>query len=94
MITEKGHDALFQIAVDANPPATISWEFKGEPVTLDAMDDQSGRIVHQLEDGSLNITKAVLDDTGNWTVLADNKLGEVVRATISLEVTERIPVTV
>ena len=85
---EKGLDALFQIAVDANPPATISWEFKGEPVTLDDH-------VDQLEDGSLKIIKATMDDTGNWTVLADNKVGDMARGIISLEVTpERIPVTV
>lgn len=94
VIIEKGQDVIINISVDANPPAEISWEFEGEIVALDHQSDQSGKIISQLEDGSLKIVKATIEDTGNWTVVADNHLGHIVRKTISLEVTpERMPVT-
>ena len=95
MVTENGKDALLQISVDANPPATISWEFEGEAVQLENIDEQSGRTILKLEDGSLKIIKTTLNDAGIWTVVADNNLGQIARKNVLLEVTpERMPIMV
>ena len=78
---------MFQIKVDSDPPSQISWQFGGEPVATDR--------TTQLEDGSLKLTQATLEDTGNWTVQADNNLGTLAREDIMLTVNpERINITV
>ena len=78
---------MFQIKVDSDPPSQISWQFGGEPVATDR--------TTQLEDGSLKLTQATLEDTGNWTVQADNNLGALAREDIMLTVNpERINITV
>ena len=85
MIVEVGYDALLQISVTSNPPSKITWEFNEILVDLESMDE--GRSFSQLEDGSLQLIQATLDDTGNWTVIADNYLGQIERKQIMLEVT-------
>ena len=78
---------MFQIKVDSDPRSQISWQFGGEPVATDR--------TTQLEDGSLKLTQATLEDTGNWTVQADNNLGTIAREDIMLTVNpERINITV
>ena len=89
VITEDGKEAVLPIKVDANPPPEISWEFQGNVVNVDE------EKFEKLADGSLKIKIATLNDTGTWTVIADNNLGQIARKIIALEVTpERIPLTV
>jgi len=76
--------------VEANPPPNVNWQKDGTDVTLDADERMS-----QLENGSLNIASSQLSDSGTWTVIAENGLGQVERKQIELNVhPSSLPITV
>jgi hypothetical protein len=79
LVIEEGHEALLDVMVEANPPPSVSWQFGDQDVALDE------RVV-QLENGSLHIVTSELTDTGTWTIIADNGLGQVARKQIALTV--------
>ena len=79
---------MFSVQVEANPPPNVNWQKDGVDVTLD------DRIL-QLENGSLNILTSQLTDSGTWTVIAENGLGQVERKQIELNVhPSSMPITV
>ncbi len=76
--------------MEANPPPNVNWQKDGTDVTLDADERMS-----QLENGSLNIASSQLSDSGTWTVIAENGLGQVERKQIELNVhPSSLPITV
>ena len=84
-------EAILRVSVEANPLPEISWEFEGTAILVSGED---GRFL-QLPDGSLKLNVATLNDSGTWTVLADNGYGQVARKEVALEVTpSRMPVEV
>ena len=79
---------MLSIQVEANPPPNVNWQKDGTDVTVD------DRIL-QLENGSLNILTSQLTDSGTWTVIAENGLGQVERKQIELNVhPSSMPITV
>ncbi len=42
--------------------------------------------ISKLMDGSLRIGSAEMNDTGSWTIIADNRLGQVARKQVALKV--------
>lgn len=89
MVIEEGHPALLSIQVEANPPPNVNWQKDGTDVTLDE------ERMSQLENGSLNIASSQLSDSGTWTVIAENGLGQVERKQIELNVhPSSLPITV
>jgi len=79
LVVEEEFEALLDVTVEANPPPTIIWQKDGKDVILDE------RIV-LLENGSLHISTSELDDTGTWTIIADNRLGQKARKQVTLNV--------
>ena len=65
--------------MEANPPPKIVWQKDGKDVVFDE------RIV-LLENGSLHISPSEMDDTGTWTIVADNGLGQKARKQVTLKV--------
>ncbi len=55
------------------------WQFEDVKV------EYSDRI-SKLMDGSLRIGSAEMNDTGSWTIIADNRLGQVARKQVALKV--------
>ena len=85
---EEAMEALLDVEVEANPPPTVTWQFNGTDLEL------SDRVA-QLENNSLQITTAELTDTGTYTIVADNGLGQVARKQIALNVhPSRMPLEV
>ena len=76
---EEGFPALLKVNVEANPPPGVAWQHEGQPVEL-------GERKIQLENGSLNITTSEMADSGTWTIVADNGLGQKARKQIALTV--------
>lgn len=76
---EETTTATINISVDANPQATVRWQLNGTDI---AVDDR----VTQTDDGSLVISMSNFDDSGIYTALADNGLGEVASVRIELKV--------
>ena len=75
--------------MEANPPPNVNWQKDGGDVTVD--DER----ISQMENGSLNIASSQLTDSGTWTVIAENGLGQVERKQIELNVhPSRMPITV
>ena len=88
-------EVILQISVNSNPLSQISWEFNGEAVEVGDTEASDGRSVSQMVDGSLKLTQVSMDDTGTWTVIANNDVESVVSKDIFLEVTpERTNITV
>jgi len=89
LVIEEGHPVLLSIQVEANPPPNVNWQKDGTDVTLDE------ERMSQLENGSLNIASSQLSDSGTWTVIAENGLGQVERKQIELNVhPSSLPITV
>ena len=85
---EEGHEVLLEVKVEANPDPTITWKKDEQEITFDDR-------ISQLENGSIFISEASLDDSGNWTIIADNGLGKVERKQIHLSVhLSRVPIEV
>ena len=62
-----------------NPYPSIFWQHNTEDVEFDE------RIV-LLDDNSIKISGALMEDAGSWMVTANNDLGKVVRKQISVSV--------
>lgn len=85
---EEGFEAIFSVNVEANPPPKVSWLKDGSEASLDER-------ISQLENGSLHFASTELNDTGTWTIVADNGLGQVARKQIALKVhPSRMPIEV
>ena len=84
---EEGLEALLSVNVEANPSPTISWIKDEQDIVLDDR-------ISQLENGSLLISAASLDDTGNWTISAENGLGSVTRHIVLSVHPSRVPIEV
>ena len=65
--------------VDLIDKSFSRWQFEDEKV------EYSDRI-SKLLDGSLRIASAEMNDTGSWTIVADNRLGQVARKQVALKV--------
>ena len=51
--------------------------------------------ISKLANGSLRIGSVTMADTGSWTIVADNRLGQVARKQIALKVhPNRMPIEV
>lgn len=79
LVVEEDQEAWLQISVEANPPPTVKWFFNKEPV----LDDER---VKKIADGSLKIMPAQMNDSGIYTVTADNGVGQPARKQITLKV--------
>ena len=89
---EAEQDAVFSVSVQANPPPTVTWQFGGEAVDLE---NPESRTSQSDEDHSLTISPAQLGDSGVYTVLADNGLGQTARKQVELKVhPSRMPIEV
>ena len=74
---EETTKATFNISVDANPKATITWHLNNTQIVADDR-------VTQSDDGSLIITNTTFDDSGIYNAVADNGLGEAASVGIQL----------
>jgi hypothetical protein len=79
LVIEEEFSALINVTIEANPPPTIAWQKDGEEAVFDE------RIVH-LDNGSIHISTAKMDDSGTWTIIADNGLGQKARKQVTLKV--------
>ena len=79
---------MLDVQVEANPAPTITWQKDGADFNLDER-------ISKLENGSLNIATSQISDSGTWTIIADNGLGQVARKQIALKVhPSRMPIEV
>ncbi len=91
---------MLSVSVEANPPPTIKWRMNGAEldaplVVSEKAASAAGLRVARLPGGSLMISPASLDDSGVYTVLADNGLGQVARRQVTLKVyPSRMPIEV
>ena len=91
LVLEEGQDAVFKVTVEANPPPKVQWLYKD--VALDIEADE--RLSKSETDHSLTISKALIADSGLYTVTADNGLGHVARRQVTLQVhPSRMPIEV
>jgi len=79
LVIEEEFSALINVTIEANPPPTIAWQKDGEEAVFDE------RIIH-LDNGSIHISTAKMDDSGTWTIIADNGLGQKARKQVTLKV--------
>ena len=85
---EEGSEAMLRINASGNPFPAISWQHGDSEVVLDDR-------VQMEQDKSLRIVRVEATDSGIWTVMANNGLGQVVRRQLSLTVyPSSIPITV
>ena len=85
---EEGSEAMLRINASGNPFPDISWQFEGADVVLDDR-------IQLDQDKSLKIVRVESSDSGIWTVMANNGLGQVVRRQLSLTVyPSSIPITI
>jgi len=85
---EEGSEAMLRINASGNPFPDISWQFEGAEVVLDDR-------IQLDQDKSLKIVRVESSDSGIWTVMANNGLGQVVRRQLSLTVyPSSIPITI
>ena len=91
LVVEENQDAIFEVTVEANPPPTVEWKFKDMKLNVSAEDDRMSK----LPGGSLKIKGALMDDSGVYTILADNGLGQIARNQITLKVhPSKLPIEV
>ena len=76
---EENEVANFKVMVEANPPPTIIWQFKDQDLEME------GRL-EKMPGGSLKIEPASMEDSGVYTIIADNGIGQVARNQITLKV--------
>ena len=89
VVVEQGTDVLINVTVDANPAATIVWLFNGQQLEL------NDKFSLQEDTVSLSIVGSAMEDSGNWTIVANNGIDAETRLNVKLEVTPpRIPVEV
>ena len=87
-MVEEGFPAFLSVNVEANPPPIVTWQQEDQVITF------SDRII-QLENGSVTINISEMTDSGTWTIVADNGLGQTARKQIALNVyPSRLPVEV
>ncbi len=81
--------------MEANPPPVVVWQFNGRPIFPKEADSPDAERFSQLADFSLRISPAKMNDSGVYTVTADNGLGNVARKQVTLKVQpSRMPIQV
>ena len=74
--------------MDANPAPTIKWLVNNEELDLETEPFEGEEVprVHLLQDGSLKIVTSEIEDSGVYTVTADNGVGSMARKQATLKV--------